>query len=98
MSYTITFSDEAQEHLGDLAARNRKIVLSRIRAALIEEPTKETRNLKLLRTNPLARYELRIGNFRVFFDPSEDEKTVRILAVGRKQGNKLIIGGKEVSL
>lgn len=94
----ILLSADAQEQLSGLSARDRTTVLSRIRALLSEEPSKQTRNLKRLRSNPFARYELRIGNFRVFFDLAEDEKSVSVLAVGRKEGNRLVIGGKEVSL
>ena len=93
MAYRIIFSEEAQDHLENLSASERQIVLARIRSSLLEKPTLETRNLKMLRPNPLARYEL-----RVFFDPSEVEGTVRVLAIGRKRGNRLIIGEQEVSL
>ena len=98
MAYRIIFSEEAQDHLENLSVRERQIVLARIRASLLEAPTRETRNLKVLRPNPLARYELRAGSLRVFFDPSEVEGTVRVLAIGRKRRNRLIVGGQEVSL
>jgi mRNA-degrading endonuclease RelE of RelBE toxin-antitoxin system len=98
LSYTILFSHEAVEHLESLSARDRRIVLARVRTALQEEPMKETRNLKMLRPNPLARYELRVGRLRVFFDPDDKEKVVRVLAIGGKRGNKLQVGDQEIEL
>jgi hypothetical protein len=75
--------------------------LDAIEKQLIHEPLKETRNRKGLRPNPLAPWELRVGDLRVFYDPEisgEVKKTIKILAVGRKKGNKLLIGGKVVEL
>jgi hypothetical protein len=34
----------------------------------------------------------------VFYDVSEEPATVRVLAVGKKEGNVLRIGGKEIKL
>lgn len=52
-----------------------------------------------MRPNPLAPWELRINNLRVFYEIVSDEaNVVRILAVGEKKGNKLFIAGKEIKL
>ncbi len=59
---------------------------------------RETRNLKSLRPNPLAKYELRAGALRVFFEANEKTRVVLVLAIGRKEGNRLWVGGKEVIL
>ena len=49
-----------------------------------------------MRPNPLAPWELRVGNLRVYYDVSEEpERTVIILAIGRKRRNQVQIG-KEV--
>lgn len=58
----------------------------------------ETRNRKLLRENPVADWELRVGRFRVFYEVDAGRRIVRILAVGVKEGSKLTIGGEEVTL
>lgn len=71
-------------------------MFDRIRSSLVQEPTKETRNLKMLRPNPMARFELRVRQLRVFYDPDVEMKVVRVLAIGRKRGNKLQVGDKEV--
>jgi mRNA-degrading endonuclease RelE of RelBE toxin-antitoxin system len=67
-------------------------------AALAQEPEKETRNLKILRPNPIAKYELRVGNLRLFFEVDGVAREVMMLAIGRKDGNRLWIGGREVEL
>jgi len=66
---------------------------------LTREPSVETRNRKPLRPNPIAPWELRVGNLRVFYDvPLEYPNTVQILAVGWKEGNRLFIGDRLVEL
>jgi hypothetical protein len=43
--------------------------------------------------------ELRVGALRVFYDVNAEEPgVVEILAVGRKEGSILRIGGQEVKL
>ncbi len=96
--YTIHFSEEARTHLRQLSARERTVVINRAEAALSDKPTREARNLKALRPNPLAKYELRIADLRVFFEVKEEEREVLVLAIGRKEGNRLWVGGKEVKL
>ncbi len=48
--------------------------------------------------NALAPWELRVGDFRVFYDINVEEESVVILAVGHKVHNKLFIGGEEIEL
>ena len=63
---------------------------------LAHDPAVETRNRKPMRPNPLAPWELRIGNIRVYYDIEEEpERIVVILAVGIKERNLVRIG-KEV--
>lgn len=99
MAYTIEFAECVKAHFKVLTASQRALVLDSIEKQLVHEPLTTTRNRKPLRPNPLAPWELRIGNLRVFYDvTSEDPNTVQILAVGIKQGNQLYIGGKLVKL
>jgi hypothetical protein len=73
-------------------------VLEQIEVQLTYQPNVETRNRKRLRPNPLAPWELRIGEIRVFYDVNADVASVRGIAVGQKEGNRLTIGGEEISL
>lgn len=59
----------------------------------------ETLNRKALRPNPLAPWELRVGEARVFYDvTTKGSNVVSVVAVGVKSGNRLMIGGKEIQL
>ena len=99
MPYEIAFAESVQAHFRTLTARERATVLGTIDRQLLHEPLTETRHRKPLRPNPVAPWELRIGQLRVFYEVvSEESGIVRILAVGRKVRNTLTIGGKEIRL
>ena len=52
-----------------------------------------------MRPNPLATWELRVGNLRAYYDVLTDpEATVLIVAVGVKDRSTLRIGGEVVIL
>jgi len=99
MSYRIEYSREAVDHLRGLSARQRSSIFEAIDEQLLHEPTVETRNRKLMRPNPLAVYELRVGSLRVYFDVEGDSEAVVVIrAVGYKKGNVVYIGGEQVEL
>lgn len=59
----------------------------------------ETQNRKPLRPNPLASWELRIGDLRVYYDVEEDpEQKVIIAAIGIKRRNRVYIGREPYDL
>ncbi len=94
MTYRIVYSPECEDHLRALVAHDRVIVLDAVEDQLAHQPTVETRKRKLLRPNPLAPWELRVGNLRVYYDVEEDpEPIVHVRAVGIKDHNELRIGG-----
>ncbi|MBI4583919.1 MAG: type II toxin-antitoxin system RelE/ParE family toxin [Planctomycetes bacterium] len=99
MVYTIEFADSVKEHLKFLTAHQRVGLFEAIETQLVNEPLVEARNRKLLRSNPLAPWELRVGELRVFYEVAPEEpEVVRILAVGVKKGNRLFIAGIEVKI
>ena len=98
MPYEIVFEPDAAEHLQAFSVRDQATVLDQIEVQLTYQPDVETRRRKRLRPNPLAPWELRVGEIRVFYDVDEDPASVRVIAVGRKEGNRLMIAGEEVSL
>lgn len=99
MAYSVEFAESVKEQLQALPARQRALLLDSIEQQLVHEPLTETRNRKPLRPNPIAPWELRVGNLRVFYDVvAEEPNVVRVLAIGEKKGNKLFIAGKEVQL
>ena len=98
MPYDIEFMPDAQEQLGSLTARQQAILLDKIQEQLYHRPAEETKQRKKLRPNPLAPWELKVREFRVFFDIDEQAQTVFIIAIGRKEHNTLYIGGREFRL
>jgi mRNA-degrading endonuclease RelE of RelBE toxin-antitoxin system len=108
MPYEVVFAASVKPQLDALTAKQRTTLLDAIEKQLIHEPLTETRNRKLLRPNPIAPWELRVGQLRVFYevaehDPNADEPpetagTVHVLALGRKKGSVLWIGEEKVEL
>ena len=99
MPYAVEFAQSVEGHFRALTARERSTVLSAIDRQLLHEPLKETRHRKPLRPNPIAPWELRVGGLRVFYEVAGAENSVvRILAVGQKRRNVLMIGGQEIRL
>lgn len=97
--YIIEYSPEAEEHLKQLTARQRRMVIDTVDRQLPHEPTTETRNRKPMRPNPIAPWELRIGSLRVYYDVHEEpEPKVSVLAVGIKVGSLVRIGREIVEL
>ncbi len=68
MPYRIEYVQTAIAHLRSLTARQRSIVFAGVDQQLMHEPTVETRNRKQMRANPLASWELRLGDLRVYYD------------------------------
>jgi mRNA-degrading endonuclease RelE of RelBE toxin-antitoxin system len=99
VAYRIRFAASAEQQLAQFTARQRAIVLDAIKAQLCYEPFRETRNRKPRRPNPLAPWELRVRELRIFYEEDADAADlVNILAVGIKRGNRLFIAGKEIAL
>ena len=96
--YRIEFTQEAGRDLAYFSAYERKRIVDDVKRQLTHEPTVETRNRKELRDNPVARWELRIGKYRVFYEVEQQTSTVIIGAVGFKVHNMLYIRGQEVKL
>lgn len=92
--YRIYFSKGVEDDFAEITAFHRKIILSSIEKKLKYEPAKPTKTRKLLKgiTPPWNAvppiWELRIGNYRVFYDVSEMENTVYIRAVKAKPQDK----------
>jgi mRNA-degrading endonuclease RelE of RelBE toxin-antitoxin system len=99
LSYRIEYSPDAEDHLQVLTARQQRIVLDTVEKQLTHQPTVETRNRKPMRPNPLAPWELRIGNLRVYYDVEEEpEPVVYVRAAGIKERNRVRIGKEVIEL
>jgi mRNA-degrading endonuclease RelE of RelBE toxin-antitoxin system len=77
-----------------LSAYRRNILLEAIETQLSYEPTTPARNRKVLvhlipPWNAMAPiWELRVGEYRVFYDVSENDKSVSVRAIRRKPPGK----------
>lgn len=99
MPYDILYSPDAEDHLRELTARQRAVVLDTVERQLRYQPKVETRNRKPMRPNPLAPWELRIDDLRVYYDVEEDPKpVVSIRAIGIKKRNRVRIGRQVIDL
>jgi len=95
MPHRITITQEAKAQLQDLPAREQRIISEGIAARLQDQPTVPSKAIKLLRPNPLAGYELRLGDLRVLYNVDEENLEVVVAIVGRKAGNSLVVEGRE---
>ena len=93
MRFRIEYAPATISHLKALTVRQQSIVLDGVASYLSVDPMNETRNRKPMRPNPLAPWELRLGNLRVYFDFVIDPEPVAVvLAVGVKERNAVRIG------
>jgi hypothetical protein len=98
--FALVYAKEVKEHLRAIETKYHSLIQSEIEGQLLHEPEVETRNRKPL-TRPIAfgaDWELRFGpdnRFRVFYQVHEESREVRVLAIGVKDRNRLIIGREE---
>lgn len=96
--FEIELTESAADDLAFLRKADGRYILAEIERHLSYEPLVPTLRRKPLRPNLLAMWELRLGNFRVFYDVENDANIVVIRAVGWKEHNRLLIRGKEFEL
>ncbi len=94
----LEFTTEAVVDLRYLRKFEQSLIIDDVDRQLTTEPTRQTKHRKPLRPNDLAKWELRIGKYRVFYDVSAAADSVKIKAIGWKEHNKLFIRGREYSL
>jgi mRNA-degrading endonuclease RelE of RelBE toxin-antitoxin system len=95
MAERVTITREAKAHFLGLTAREQRMVADGISARLLDQPMSLSRPVKQLRPNPLAGFELRLGDIRVLYKVDEENAEVLVVLVGRKVGNALIVAGEE---
>lgn len=100
--FALVYAPVVMQHLRVIEPRHHSLIRATIEEQLRAQPDTETRNRKPLR-RPVAGeadWELRFGptnRFRVFYRVDREEAQVRILAIGVKERNRLVIGGEEVA-
>jgi hypothetical protein len=98
--FTLIFAPETIEHLDRIESKYHGLLRRTINEQLTHTPTEETRNRKPLEppTPFAASWEIRCGpdnRFRVFYDVDQESEEVRVLAIGIKDRNRLLIGDEE---
>ena len=102
--YTLIYANvTVKEHLRTIDTKYHALIRATIDQQLQFEPALETRNRKPLQQPAAfeARWEIRFGpdnRFRVVYDINEEEHQVLILAIGEKERERLLVGGKEIRL
>lgn len=90
MRFEIVVHELAESELAELRTFDRRQLLDAMASQLAHEPTQATRNRKRLdRLTPSFEHvppiwELRVGDFRVFYDVDETINIVNVRAVRRK--------------
>jgi mRNA-degrading endonuclease RelE of RelBE toxin-antitoxin system len=100
--FEVIYASQVQQHLRAIERRHYGLIRRTVETQLQFEPDVETRNRKPLKQSLdlTAHWELRCGpqnRFRVFYDVDHECHMVYILAIGVKQGNRLCIGGEEIT-
>ena len=95
MRFEVILVPSAEGDVAHYAKRQQTVLLDALAVFLETDPEVETRRRKRLRDNPLAPWELRIADFRVFYEVTAG-KQVRVLAIGHKVHNDLFIRGERV--
>jgi len=101
--YNLIYAPEVKEHLRAIDRQCHAQIREAIEERLSFEPDRETRNRKPLGGSALWEdaWELRCGGqnrFRIFYQINHETAEVRILAIGVKDRNELIIGKERVKL
>ncbi|MBX7233906.1 MAG: hypothetical protein K1X65_05930 [Caldilineales bacterium] len=103
LPFEVIFDELVLAHFAVIERKDHALILDTIAQQLVYEPNLQTRNRKPLRIpNSLnATWELRCGmnnRYRLFYDIDLDNRLVILLAVGRKQGNRLMVGKEEIEV
>jgi mRNA-degrading endonuclease RelE of RelBE toxin-antitoxin system len=93
MPFRITITEDAEQQLLMLSAREQRILQAAIASRLLHQPTALSLAIRRLRPNPIAEYELRVGGLRILYDVEGEE--VIISVVGKKIGKALFVAGEE---
>src|SRR5437667_6629454 len=93
--YAINITDQAARELSGFSRYMQRILLDGIEVHLRHQPTQGTRRIKPLRPNPVASWELRLGDYRILYDVEEDDQLVNVLVAGEKRGNQFYVQGRE---
>jgi mRNA-degrading endonuclease RelE of RelBE toxin-antitoxin system len=92
--YKLDYAESVADDLAGIRADRRREILKRIETQLTHEPTRQTRNRKILvglvppweHEEPV--WALRVGEYRVFYDVDEAAAVVSVRAIRHKPPHK----------
>jgi hypothetical protein len=99
--YGLLYAPEVRQHVATIETKYHGLIRRAIVEQLGATPDRQTRNRKPLEYVPGpfgSTWELRCGpdnRFRVFYEVATDAQEVWILAIGVKDRDRLLVGGKE---
>ncbi|MGH7967067.1 MAG: type II toxin-antitoxin system RelE family toxin [Candidatus Binatia bacterium] len=101
--FSLVYSPVVHKHLGAIDAKYDSFIRKKTEEQLTYEPDVQTRNRKPVRPPAAfqAEWELRFGpdnRFRVFYQIDHARREVRVVAIGVKERDWLLVGGEEVTL
>jgi hypothetical protein len=101
--FALVFAPLVHDHMAAIDATYDSLIRQKIEEQLTHHPNVRTRNRKPVRAPAAfqAEWELRFGpknRFRVFYQIDHEHLEVRIVAIGVKDRNRLLVGGEEVTL
>jgi mRNA interferase RelE/StbE len=92
--YEISFAESVAKDVRNIQPNDRRRILDAIESRLAYEPTRPTRSRKVLvglvppweHVEPI--WELRVGDYRVFYDVDEAESIVIVRAIRHKPAHR----------
>lgn len=93
--FTINLAEGAEGDLNWFTKYAQRIIIDGIEVHLRYQPTLGSRRIIPMRPNPVAGWELRLGDYRVLYDVDDDACVVVVQAIGEKRANRLLIRGQE---
>ncbi len=94
--YRIEYRHDARLQIHALPRHQQVMLLDKINEQLTSQPRLQTRNRKPLESSALGSWELRAGEIRAYYEIIEEERLVRILTVGVKVRDLVLIDAKLV--
>ena len=98
MPFQLRWTPKSLRQLRELPKTTQVKLIDDAGRQLVHQPNEVTKHRKRLRENPLATWELRVGNYRVFYNVLLSENEVEVVAWGGKDHNELIIECEELDL
>lgn len=104
--FNLIYAPITRDHLRAVESKYYSLIRKEIETKLLLEPDVRTRNRKPLKRPVIfgagsATWEMRFGpqnRFRVLYRVNREDMQVNILAIGEKEGERLLVGGEEIEL